>query len=120
MPSTQPIPSHRTTGLWLVFFEEPHGLRREKGFHFFRVNRTEQVNFELGRIVRKFFRLGECNRKIIFVEVRILLLGQFDQSLQRDTAIFNDEINIDKVPFFGTAEKSEEFAGGDIFKTMYP
>jgi len=56
-------------------------LRREKGFHFFRVYRPEQVNFELGRIVGKFFRLGECDRKVIFIEARILRLGQFDQSL---------------------------------------
>lgn len=56
-------------------------MRREKGFHFFRVYRAEQVNFELGRIVRKFFRLGECDRKVIFIEARILRLGQFDQSL---------------------------------------
>ena len=95
-------------------------MRREKRFHFFRVNRSEQINLELGRIVRKFFRLGECDRKIIFIEARILRLGQFDQSLQRAAAVFHDELNVDKIPFLGTTEKSEKFTGGEICKTMYP
>jgi hypothetical protein len=32
--------------------------------------------------------LGESNRKIIFIEARLLLLGQFDQTIQRDGAAF--------------------------------
>jgi hypothetical protein len=103
-----------------VFFEEFNRLRGEKCFQFFEVDRTEQINFELGHIVRKFLRLGEGDGKIVFIEAGVLGLGQFYQPLHRDAADFYDAINVDKIALLCTAEKSEEFAGRDVGKTMYP